>query len=82
MKTRLNITIEETLLKRVKSYAIKKQISVSGLIENYLETVVRISPKRTNLLDMIDKLEPNQKIVTESNEKASFYESQKEKYGF
>jgi len=82
MKTRLNITIEETLLKRVKSYAIKKQISVSGLIENYLETVVRISPKRTNLLDMIDKLEPNQKIVTESNEKASFYESQKDKYGF
>ncbi|MGF7232228.1 DUF6364 family protein [Arachidicoccus sp.] len=37
MKTRLNITVEQHLLEKVKSYAINQQVSISSLIEDYFE---------------------------------------------
>ena len=82
MKARLNITIEQQLLNKVKVYALRNQISVSSLIEDYLETIVHMSSKRKNLLDMVDKLHPDPKMVAESSHKEAFYEQQKEKYGF
>lgn len=82
MKTRLNITIEQTLLEKVKVYALRKQISISSLIEDYLETVVRTKSKRRNIIDMVDKLHPDPHMVLQSNDKDSFYEDQKQKYGF
>lgn len=82
MKTRLNITVEQNLLEKVKVYAIHKQISVSSLIESYFETIVKTSSKRKNLLDMVDKLEPDAEVVAQSYKKEFFYEDQKAKYGF
>ncbi len=82
MKTRLNITIEQNLLDNIKVYAEKKRVSVSQLIENYFETVIHVSGKRKTILDMVDKLNPDPKVVEESSRKESFYEAQSEKYGF
>lgn len=82
MKTRLNITVEQHLLEKVKSYAINQQVSISSLIEDYFEKVIRTNSKRNNLLDMVDKLEPDSNIVADSYNKDNFYEDQKAKYGF
>jgi hypothetical protein len=82
MKTRLNITVEQQLLEKVKAYALHQQVSLSSLIEAYFEKVIKTSAKRKNLLDMVDKLEPDQKVVAESYNKDNFYENQKGKYGF
>ncbi|ANI88930.1 hypothetical protein A9P82_06250 [Arachidicoccus ginsenosidimutans] len=82
MKTRLNITIEENLLEKVKVFAIKKQTSISQMIENYLDSLVNSTNKEKNILDIIDKLNPDQNLVADSYKKQNFYEQQHEKYGF
>ena len=82
MKARLNITVEQHLLEKMKSYAINQQVSLSSLIEAYFEKVIRTNAKKNHLLDMVDKLEPDSNIVTDSYNKDSFYEDQKAKYGF
>lgn len=82
MKTRLNITVEQHLLEKMKVYAIKQQVSLSSLIEDYFEKVIKTKTKKNNLLDMIDKLEPDSKIVADSYSKNNFYEDQRTKYGF
>jgi len=81
MKTRFNITIEQNLLEKVKIYAVKRQVSVSSLIEDYFKSIVHGASKRRNLLDMVDNLHPDPKVVAESNNKEAFYENQKRKYG-
>ncbi|GAA4302576.1 DUF6364 family protein [Compostibacter hankyongensis] len=82
MKARLNITIEESLLERAKVYAMKKRVSLSSLVGDYLEAIVHASPRRKTIVDMVDKLEPDPEVIAESSRQAAFYESQKEKYGF
>lgn len=58
MKTRLNITIEESLLEKVKSYAKEKKVSVSDLVEKYFETVLKSKPKksRESILDFLEDM--------------------------
>ena len=56
MKSRLNLTIENSLLEDVKSYAVKQKRSVSDLVESYFKKVTRPS-KRKNIIDLVEKLE-------------------------
>lgn len=42
MKTRLNLTIEENLLQRMKAYASRKHISLSELVEGYFEKKIPV----------------------------------------
>jgi hypothetical protein len=58
MKSRLNLTIEESLLKSMKIYAEKQHTSVSDLVENYFKQVIKPS-KRESFVDMVEKLEPS-----------------------
>lgn len=51
MKTRLNITVEQHLLKKVKVYALNQQVSLSSLIEGFFEKVVNTNAKRKSLLE-------------------------------
>jgi len=82
MKAKLNITIEERLLEQVKVYAIEKKVSLSALIEDYLKKLVHKASGGKNIIDFIERLEPDEAVVAESNEKNAFYEAQKGKYGF
>ena len=52
MKSRLNLTIENSLLEDVKSYAVKQKRSVSDLVESYFKKVTRPS-KRKNIIDLV-----------------------------
>lgn len=79
MKTRINLTIENSLLTSTKIYAQKQHTSVSELVENYLRVITRPS-KRANILDLVEKLDtPN--IDPKADLKELFYQDQAKKYG-
>ncbi len=82
MKARLNITIEETLLEEAKIYALKNELSLSQIIEDYLTAIVK-KPERPSLLDVLDSL-PKVKSTFPDNFdfKKEYYEDRKTKYGF
>ncbi len=80
MKTRVNITIEESVLQKVKEYTAKQQTSLSQLIESYLENVVKTKRKKKSILELVDEL-PKPKLK-ETDLKTSYYEAQKNKHGF
>ncbi|BDQ13309.1 DUF6364 family protein [Sediminibacterium sp. TEGAF015] len=80
MKSRLNLTIENTVLEDVKMYATKQKRSVSDLVENYFKKIVKPT-KRKNIIDLIEKLDkPN--IADNDDLKELFYKENGKKYGF
>jgi hypothetical protein len=80
MKARLNITIENTLLLNVKSYASRQKISVSELVEQYFLQVIK-PIKRKNIIHLVEELDaPN--LDTTANLKDLFYQQQAKKNGF
>ncbi|MEX2235531.1 MAG: DUF6364 family protein [Cyclobacteriaceae bacterium] len=80
MKTRLNITIDESLLERIKGYAAKRKTSVSELVESYFKHLTKPSNRRT-IIDLVDRLD-KPSIPEGKDLKKAFYEDQAEKYGF
>ena len=80
MKVRLNITIEEDLVKNIKSYAEKKQSSVSALVEDYFNTIAKPSNKK-NIIEMVESLQAP--LLPKNVDLAkTFFEDKKNKYGF
>ncbi|MBL4677706.1 MAG: hypothetical protein JKY70_16115 [Mucilaginibacter sp.] len=75
MKSRLNLTIEDSLLRTMKSYAEKQRTSVSDLVENYFRQVTKPS-KQESFVEMIDKLEPH-KVDKKADLKALYYSDKK-----
>jgi Family of unknown function (DUF6364) len=55
MKTRLNITIEESVLNKARLYAAKKSISLSELIEVYFKNLTRPVRKK-NIIQLVEEL--------------------------
>ena len=80
MKSRLNLTIENSLLVDVKSYAVKNKRSVSDLVESYFKKVTRPS-KRKNIIDLVEKLEKST-IDKNADLKDLYYKENAKKYGF
>ncbi|HWB25004.1 MAG TPA: DUF6364 family protein [Chitinophagaceae bacterium] len=82
MKARLNLTIEETLLDKVKDYAAKQDSSVSEIVEAYFEKIVekRVKPSVLDLLKSMPK--PKTQYPGDFDFKKEYYEERKERYGF
>jgi hypothetical protein len=79
MKERLNLTIDGALLEAMKTYAAKRQMSVSELVENYFKQVTK-PVQRRNILDLVDELEaPAFDPELDLNE--LYYKEQGEKHG-
>jgi len=55
MKARLNLTIEDNLLKKTKLYAEAANTSLSELVENYFKEVTKPA-KRKTFVDMVKEL--------------------------
>lgn len=80
MKTRLNLTIDVSLMEGIKAYAIRKNTSVSELVEDFFKSIGR-QTRRKNVLDLVKKLpEPTFKVGDDL--KRAYYEIKAEKYGF
>ena len=82
MKTRLNITIEENLLDKVKAYANKHNSSISRLVEDYFERLVK-KPKKKSVIDLIEELpKPKDIYPPDFDFVKGYYEETAKKYGF
>jgi hypothetical protein len=81
MKTRLNITIEDTVLTYIKSYAAAKQISVSQIIEEHLKSIAKSAKQKRNILEVIDELDVPVGIRDDQDLINAYYEARGEKYG-
>jgi hypothetical protein len=81
MKTRLNLTIKEGLLPKIKSYADKKHVSISELVEDYFEQLTK-HDKIPAIFDMVENLNVEQKFESISDFKKAYYEDNAGKYGF
>ncbi len=82
MKTRLNITIEESLLDKVKAYADKHDSSISQLVEEYFERLIR-KPKKKSVIDLIEELpKPKDKYPEDFDFVKGYYQAREKKYGF
>ena len=80
MKARLNLTIDESLLSRIKAYSASNKISVSELVEQYFKSISK-PVKGRNLIQTVEKLKPA-KFNVNADLKQNFYEEQADKYGF
>ncbi len=80
MKTRLNLTIDDSLLANMKVYANRRQTSISELVEGYFKNVTKPA-KRKNIISLVEKLE-TPVIDRAADLKELFYKNQAKKYGF
>lgn len=55
MKAKLNLTIEESLLQKVKRIAEERKSSVSQIVEEFFRNFVK-TPARESLIDLIENL--------------------------
>jgi len=80
MKARLNLTIEDNLLSKMKLYAAKQQTSISELVEDYFSSITKPT-KRKSLIKLVEALKAPA-IEVNVNLKDLFYKDQAKKYGF
>jgi DNA-directed RNA polymerase beta' subunit len=80
MKVRINLTIDDHILNKIKRYAANKQISVSELVETYFKNLTK-PDKRKNIIELVDDLK-KPAIQSGRDLKKEFYEDQAGKYGF
>lgn len=80
MKTRLNLTIEENLLHKIKSYAAKHKKSVSEIVEEYFEKLSNSSPGE-NIVDFMQGFKKSD-IPEDWDLTEKYYEEKGKKYGF
>ncbi len=79
MTTKLNLTIEETVVSQVKKYARKKNVSVSELTENYYKSLLQEkSAKKESFTEKYAGIVKNNKL---NNLNKIRDEILKEKYG-
>ncbi len=55
MTVKLNLTIDETVARGIKSYASRKKTSVSKIVENQLEQVLKTEKKDDSFRKFLDK---------------------------
>jgi len=80
MKTRVNLTIENDLLRLTKKYAETHHTSVSELVEQYFKQITK--PKdQPDIFDLIKSL-PKPDIAENRDLKKEYYEDRADKYGF
>jgi hypothetical protein len=80
MKVRINLTIEDHLLSRIKRYAASRKTSVSGLVEDYFKKLSK-SSKRKTIIELVEKLN-TPGIDLKKDLKKDIYREQAKKYGF
>jgi hypothetical protein len=80
MKSRLNITVEESLIVQAQRYSARNNTSLSQMVEFYFKMLGR--PRRQkNVIDIIEKL-PKPSFKTNTDLKEAYYTDQKKKHGF
>jgi len=82
MNTKLTLTIEQEIIKRAKSYAKKKNRSLSDIIENYLKTLTKEEQKQkeNNLSPIVKSLKGSFKMAKNLDYKKELQKRLEKKY--
>lgn len=79
MNTKLTLNLNKNIIDEAKSYAKKNQVSLSKLIENYLNSLVKTSHKKTTKVSpLVESL--TGVISSEVDERKSYRDYLSEKY--
>jgi hypothetical protein len=79
VKSKLNITIDEQVLRLVRQYAQEKDTSISAIVETHFKHITT-APRNKSLLKIVDALPPSN-IKKNANLKALYYEERRRKNG-
>lgn len=86
MKKKLNITIEENLLEKIKAYAESKDRSVSDLVQEHFETLLKPRPTLPNGMTLVEYMKSLPKSKVEFPEgidwKEEYYRAKAKKWGY
>ncbi len=86
MKKKLNLTIEENLLEKIKAYAESKDRSVSDLVQEHFETLVKPRPTLPNGMTLVEYMKSLPKSKVEFPEgmdwKDEYYRAKAKKWGY
>lgn len=79
MNTKLTLNLDKSIIDEAKSYAKKNQVSLSKLIENYLNSLVSTNQKKTTRISpLVESLTGI--ISSEVDERKSYRDYLSEKY--
>jgi tripartite-type tricarboxylate transporter receptor subunit TctC len=85
MKKRLNITVEEQLLEKIKKYAEEHETSVSSLVEEHFELLTKPKSKIPGGMSLVEYMQslPKSKVnfPDDFNWKEEIYKERAKKYG-
>lgn len=56
MNTKLTINLDKSVIEQAKSYAKTNRVSLSQLIENYLDSLTRESEQKTSVSPFVESL--------------------------
>lgn len=86
MKKRLNLTIEEQLLNKIKSYAAQNETSVSNLVEDHFENLTKPKSKLKNGMSLVEYMKSLPKSKVEYPEgydwKEEYYREKTKNMGY
>lgn len=80
MDTKLTIRLDNDVIERAKSYARSQNISVSRMIESYLDSVTQIKSKDIEITPLVKSLSGVIKIDSDFNLKKDYGDHLSEKY--
>lgn len=85
MKKRLNLTIEEHLLEKIKKYAEEQETSLSGLVEEHFESLTKPKSKIPGGMSLVEYMQslPKSKVdfPDDFNWKEEYYKAKAKKLG-
>jgi hypothetical protein len=81
MNTKLTLTIEQSVIEKAKSYARKKERSLSDLIENYLKAITNEEPvQKIEMSPTVKSLRGSFKIPNDFDYKKELTDRLSKKY--
>jgi hypothetical protein len=84
MKKKLNITIEENLLDKIKLYAEQHETSVSNLVQEHFETLLKPRPTLPNGMTLVEYMKslPKFEFPKDFDWKKEYYKAKAKKWGY
>lgn len=80
MNTKLTLNLNKSIIESAKKYAKENNVSLSKLIENYLNSLTNKESKNTNVSPLVESLTGIIPAQTDEKSENDYYEYLKQKY--
>ncbi|MCF7859937.1 MAG: DUF6364 family protein [Candidatus Cloacimonetes bacterium] len=80
MNTKLTLSVDQEVIKEIKSYAKKHQVSLSKIVENYFSFIVKKTQLEVPASALVDELTGIISLPKSFNEKEEYYGFLSKKY--